>query len=93
MNGRFGEDKIIGKFTCKNASVVDYILLSAKTILSVIYFNVLPFCYLNSDVHCILKCELKISRNDVVAAPITHKSSAKVSDMESKNKVHSTRLI
>ena len=28
MNGRYGADKGTGKTTCKNASVVDYILIS-----------------------------------------------------------------
>jgi hypothetical protein len=28
LNGRIGEDKDIGKFTCKNVGVVDYIIAS-----------------------------------------------------------------
>jgi hypothetical protein len=30
LNGRIGEDKEIGKFTCKNVSVVDYIIASPQ---------------------------------------------------------------
>jgi len=44
----------IGKFTCKNASVVDYTLCTCtkNSIQFVTYFDVKEFCPLSSDIHC-----------------------------------------
>ena len=49
MNGRYGADKGIGKTTCKNASVVDYILISAPYVDK---FDILEFDCIISDIHC-----------------------------------------
>ena len=43
MNGRYGADKGIGKTTCKNASVVDYILISENLSPYVEKFDILEF--------------------------------------------------
>ena len=52
MNGRYGADKGIGKTTCKNASVVDYILISENLAPYVEKFDILEFDYIISDIHC-----------------------------------------
>ena len=71
-NGRIGSDHGIGKFTCKNASVVDYIIMSAKVYLNAVKFRVNPFCALLSDVHSLISCDIStkpkvdIGLNDTV---------------------------
>ena len=60
-NGCVSEDAPIGKCTCKNVSVVDYVLLTDCLFPSIARFKVLDFCEMLSDVHCplelILMCE------------------------------------
>ncbi|XP_063436930.1 uncharacterized protein LOC134718363 [Mytilus trossulus] len=51
MNGRLATD-IAGKFTCRNASVVDYCLCNVNFIKNIISLDVLEFSHLYSDVHC-----------------------------------------
>ena len=50
-NGRLGDDKGVGKLTCKNVSLVDYVLLSPELFPLVSHFNVEQFDELHSDVH------------------------------------------
>ena len=52
LNGRIGEDKDIGKFTCTNVGVVDYIIASPEYLKHITNFQVLKFSKLLSDVHC-----------------------------------------
>ena len=56
VNGRFGDDKNIGKFTCYNKnggkSVVDYILMSDALLPLISAFEVDLFDNCMSDVHC-----------------------------------------
>ena len=56
VNGRFGNDKNIGKFTCYNKnggkSVVDYILMSDALLPLISAFEVDLFDNCMSDVHC-----------------------------------------
>ena len=56
VNGRLGKDKYIGKFTCKNASFVDYIIVSLLLYTNVVFFNVANYCEFYSDVHCVVEC-------------------------------------
>ena len=63
VNGRFGDDKGIGKFTCYNKndgkSTVDYVIMS-ECLLHMIYdFDVDSFDSCMSDVHCPLNLTLK----------------------------------
>ena len=44
VNGWFGSYYSLGEFTCKNASVVDYILMSPKLFTKVLKFNALQCC-------------------------------------------------
>lgn len=50
-NGRYGNDKGVGKATCKGVSLVDYVLLTSDLFNYVSNFDVLPFDMLISDVH------------------------------------------
>ena len=51
LNGRYGADNEIGKPTCKNWSIVNYIIISEK--LAIISdFNILDFDGTLSDIHC-----------------------------------------
>lgn len=51
INGRFGQDYKIGHTTCKDVSVVDYVVASTNMMLSVVDFQVDVFDPLLSDVH------------------------------------------
>ena len=55
VNGRLFHDAFLGKKTCKNASVVDYALLSHPLFSLVSDFKVLDFNELFSDVHCLIQ--------------------------------------
>lgn len=50
-NGRCGNNKNIGKLTCKNASVVDYVLASPNCFQFMEHFEVELFDSLLSDIH------------------------------------------
>ena len=50
-NGRLFKDKGIGATTCKNATVVDYCIMSPELFSYVSNFEILPFDPLCSDVH------------------------------------------
>jgi hypothetical protein len=54
LNGRTGTDLGIGKCTCKDASVVDYVLVSEKCFDWISKFDILDFEKLYSDAHCAL---------------------------------------
>ena len=55
-NSRLGKDKFVGRKTCNNVSVVDYLLLSSSLFTHVHNFEVEPFNPLYSDVHCNITC-------------------------------------
>ena len=59
-------DKDIGKNTCKNASVVDYILSSLCTIKHFSDFKISEFCELFSDAHCPVEFSIKTIRSGKV---------------------------
>lgn len=50
-NGRLHNDKFIGKNTCKDASLVDYLLLSSSVFEKVSEFEIFDFNPMFSDVH------------------------------------------
>ena len=60
VNGRVGDDKDVGKTTCKNTSVVDYMIASVNLFPSFVNFAVLDFERCISDVHNAIFLELKI---------------------------------
>ncbi|CAG2247210.1 unnamed protein product [Mytilus edulis] len=51
-NGRIGKDKCIGKTTCKDASLVDYLIVSPHLFDEIVDFEVIEFNPMFSDVHC-----------------------------------------
>lgn len=60
LNGRFGLDHTSPKLTCKDSSVVDYILTSAYNFEMISSFEVLEFNCLYSDAHCPLSLSMDI---------------------------------
>ena len=52
VNGRFGTDSYILRQTCKNSSVIDYVIMSAELFPCVHSFEELEFDPLLSDIHC-----------------------------------------
>ena len=52
LNGRFGEDKIFPKLTCKDASTVDYFISTPQIFTHIADFHVHDFSPLYSDSHC-----------------------------------------
>ena len=59
LNGRSFCDKDIGKNTCKNASVIDYVLTSSNLIKRFSNFKIAEFCELYSDAHCPIEFSLR----------------------------------
>ena len=52
VNGRFGAHSYILRQTCKNNSVIDYVIMSAELFPCIHSFEVLEFDPLLSDIHC-----------------------------------------
>ena len=58
INGRCGKDKNIGKPTCKDVSVVDYMITSPELLRHIDNFEINDFDPLLSDVHCAIHTKL-----------------------------------
>ena len=58
-NGRLAND-LRGNLTCKDASVIDYCILSYELFVNVHYFNVCEFNELFSDVHCAVNIQFEM---------------------------------
>jgi len=58
LNGRCFKDLEKGNFTCREKSVVDYVIFSSKFIHTLVDFNVDVFDPLLSDVHCTLSFDI-----------------------------------
>ncbi|KAK3088799.1 hypothetical protein FSP39_023822 [Pinctada imbricata] len=58
LNGRFGEDRMVGKVTCKDVSTVDYVMATPQCLHCVNNFKVCNFSEFLSDVHCSLIFEI-----------------------------------
>ena len=63
VNGRLGEDQGVGDFTCKDASVVDYIIISYELFQFVVNFNIHPFNELFSDCHNAISIQFKLEQD------------------------------
>jgi hypothetical protein len=59
VNGRVGEDKEHGQFTCKSASVIYYMIATADLFKHITHFEVKEANCLLSDVHNPVACTLK----------------------------------
>ena len=63
LNGRIGIDqKNVGEWTCKNASVVDYCIVSQSLLQEIESFYVDTFDPVLSDIHCPIVCSLCVSK-------------------------------
>lgn len=58
-NSRIGSDANIGERTCKDATVVDYLILSSNLFSLITNFEIDEFVPLYSDCHCCLHFDLK----------------------------------
>lgn len=59
LNGRAFSDKGIGATTCKDKSVVDYVICSSSSIALLSHFEIKEFCSLYSDAHSVIEFSLK----------------------------------
>ena len=64
-NGRLHNDKFIGKNTCKDASLVDYLILSPNIFDFVSEFEILDFNPMLSDVHNQMHISLSFSHKNI----------------------------
>jgi hypothetical protein len=64
VNGRVGNDNNIGRFTCRNASVVDYCITSPELLKLFFDFDILESSKLFSDVHAPLQIVLSVNLNN-----------------------------
>ena len=69
-NGRLGKDKGIGALTCKEATVVDYCILSPELFTCIIDFEILPFDPLVSDIHNAMYFEMSC-KNSCKLVPVS----------------------
>ena len=71
VNGRVGDDEGIGNLTCKNASVVDYVIISHVLFNYVVNFKVHPFNELFSDCHNAISIEFELEKHagEVIREP------------------------
>ena len=61
VNGRVGNDNNIGRFTCRNGSVVDYCITSPELLKLLFDFDILESSKLFSDVHAPLQILLSVN--------------------------------
>ena len=59
LNGRAFLDRNIGRTTCKNSSVVDYVICSLSFLKYLTYFEIKDFCELYSDAHAPIEFSLR----------------------------------
>ena len=89
LNGRSFCDKDIGRNTCKNSSVVDYVLSSLNTSKYFSYFNIAEFCELFSDAHCPVEFSMKANTNTKFDRPLNFSSKIKPWDESKKENFNS----
>ena len=70
VNGRCGEDQNIGKMTCKNASVVDYAIVSIYLFRDITAFTVRYFDILLSDEHCLIALQYNFYKKIIQKYPV-----------------------
>lgn len=64
LNGRVGQDKLVGATTCKDVSVIDYCIGNYNFMSLASDFVVLPFSKLLSDIHNPITVTLNVSLNN-----------------------------
>lgn len=88
LNGRCKKDKYIGKTTCNNFSVNDYILMYANTLIPIINFEVNDFSVLLSDVHCPVSLHLQGDKNNNSSYNCNNQSNNNVNENIIDDKMH-----
>ena len=78
-NSRIGSDLGVGKKTCKDCSVVDYLIVSSHLFQVISDFNILDFNPITSDVHNIIHFSLKSFDNVTVKPQVDNSSSPLIS--------------
>ncbi|CAC5378277.1 unnamed protein product [Mytilus coruscus] len=81
---RIGVDKGVGKTTCNNTSVVDYLLLSSNRFTLVKEFEIQQFDPLLSDVHSAIHITLK-------SQSTSHENNSVTSDQTPKTRWHDNK--
>ena len=61
-NGRLGNEKLVGKFTCKDCGVVGYVIGTRHVFKITKHFQVFDYDPLYSDVHCDLYISIDINK-------------------------------
>ncbi|MCG7875884.1 MAG: reverse transcriptase family protein [Candidatus Thiodiazotropha endolucinida] len=61
LNGRYGHDRNVGEMTFRNTSVIDYALVSSKTLSILSDFQILEVDRLFSDGHSLLKVDISMT--------------------------------
>lgn len=59
LNGRAFSDRCIGATTCKDKSVIDYVICSSSSVALLSHFEIKDFCSLYSDAHSVIEFSLK----------------------------------
>ncbi|MCG8046717.1 MAG: reverse transcriptase domain-containing protein [Candidatus Thiodiazotropha endolucinida] len=72
LNGRYGQDRITPKLTCKDRSTVDYILTSAENFGVISHFEILDYNYLYSDAHCPISLSININATNTKTTHNVH---------------------
>ena len=81
LNGRIGEDKHVGAYTCvthNGKSSIDYILAEHSCIDSILNLSVKNFDPCLSDVHCCLVLELEYRKLSPIAEPNPRKQVKRI---------------
>lgn len=59
LNGRAFSDRCIGATTCKDKSVIDYVICSSSSVALLSHFEIKDFCSLYSEAHSVIEFSLK----------------------------------
>ena len=86
VNGRIGGDKNIGKLTCKNSSIVDYVISSVDFLKCIVDMDVLEFSKLYSDVHSPISLSIKFKPLAEPCEPGVHEDENTVNSTEKPRK-------
>lgn len=91
LNGRAFHDKGVGKTTCKNTSVVDYVICSTSTVEFLSNYEVRDFCPLFSDAHNPIEMSLTSHNDDEQSSKVYKKCKVNAWE-ESKSNVYVENL-
>ena len=84
-NGRVGQDKQKGSFTCKESSTIDYCILSPVLFTSIVNFEICSFDSMLSDVHNALYIELLCKTRESIIENFEDVTQVKKSKWKNEN--------